>query len=91
MYSLVSDLVPWELWELWLVDIVVLPMEMQTPSAPSGLSLTPPLGDPMISSMVGCKHPSLYMSGSGKASQETAPSDSCQHVLLGIHNSVYIW
>jgi hypothetical protein len=31
-------------WELWLVDIVVLPMGLQTPSTPSVLSLTPPLG-----------------------------------------------
>ena len=31
-------------WEVWLVDIVVLPMGLQTPSAPSVLSLTPPLG-----------------------------------------------
>jgi hypothetical protein len=31
-------------WELWLVDIVVLPMGLQTPSAPSVLSLNPPLG-----------------------------------------------
>ena len=30
-------------WELWLVDIV-LPMGFQIPSAPSVLSLTPPLG-----------------------------------------------
>jgi hypothetical protein len=35
---------PWELWGFWLVDIVVLPMELQTPSAPSVLSLTPSLG-----------------------------------------------
>ena len=31
-------------WELWLVDIVVLSMGLQIPSAPSVLSLTPPLG-----------------------------------------------
>ena len=31
---------PWELWYLWLVDIV-LPMGLQTPSAPSVLPLTP--------------------------------------------------
>ena len=37
---------PWELWGIWLVDIVVLPMGLQTPSAPSVLSLTPPLGTP---------------------------------------------
>jgi hypothetical protein len=30
-------------WELWLVDAVVLPMGLQTPSAPSDLSLTSPL------------------------------------------------
>jgi hypothetical protein len=31
-------------WECCLVDIVVLPIELQTPSAPSVLSLTPPIG-----------------------------------------------
>jgi hypothetical protein len=36
----------WELWSIWLVAIVVLPMRLQTPSAPSVLSLTPPLGTP---------------------------------------------
>jgi hypothetical protein len=35
---------PWELWKVWLVDIVVLPMRLQTPSAPSVLALIPPLG-----------------------------------------------
>ena len=33
--------VVWELWGLWLVDIVVLPVSLQTPSAPSVLSPTP--------------------------------------------------
>jgi hypothetical protein len=28
---------PWELWRIWLVDIVVLPMGLQTPSASSVL------------------------------------------------------
>jgi hypothetical protein len=37
---------PWELWGVWLIDIVVLPMELQTPLAPSVLSLTPLLGTP---------------------------------------------
>ena len=36
--------IPWEFWGVWLVDIVVLPIGLQTPSAPSVLSLTPPLG-----------------------------------------------
>jgi len=30
----------WELWGIWLVDIVVLPMGLQTSSVPSILSLT---------------------------------------------------
>jgi hypothetical protein len=29
---------------VWLIDIVVLPMGLQTPSAPSVLALSPPLG-----------------------------------------------
>jgi len=37
---------PLELWKVWLVDIVVLPVGLQTPTAPSVLSLTPPLGSP---------------------------------------------
>ena len=68
---------------VWLVDIVVLPMELQSPSVPSVLSLTPPLGS-LLSPMVGCKHLHLYWSGSGRASQETAISGSYQQALLGI-------
>ena len=75
----------WEIWGVWLVDILVLPMGMHIPSAPSVLSLAPPLGNPMLSPMVGCDHLPLYLSGSGRASQETAISGSCQHAFLGIH------
>ena len=39
---------PWELWGYWLVHIVVPPMRLQTPSAPTILSLTPPLGTPCL-------------------------------------------
>jgi hypothetical protein len=46
------------------------------------------IGDPMLSLMVGCMYPPLYLSGSGRASQETAISRSCQQALLGKHNSV---
>jgi hypothetical protein len=47
VYSLVSGLVLGSSGgAVWLVDIVVLPMELQTPSAPSVLSLNPPLGMP---------------------------------------------
>jgi hypothetical protein len=37
---------PWELWGFWWVDIVVLPMGLQSPSTPLVLSLTPLLGTP---------------------------------------------
>jgi hypothetical protein len=43
VYSLVGVLDPGNSGGIWLFDIVVLPMEMQTPSAPSMLSLTPRL------------------------------------------------
>jgi hypothetical protein len=48
------------------------------------------VGNPVINSMVRCKHPLLYMSGPGRVSQETAISGSCQYALLGIHNSVWV-
>jgi hypothetical protein len=34
------------------------------------------IGDPMLSRIVGCEHPPLYLSGSARASQETATSGS---------------
>ena len=40
-YSLVGGLVPGSFRGIWLVDVVVLPMGLQTPSAPSVLSLAP--------------------------------------------------
>jgi hypothetical protein len=33
----------------------------------------------------------IYLSGCGRASQETTILGSCQQALLGIHNSVWIW
>jgi hypothetical protein len=38
-----------------------------------------------------CEHPLLYYSGTGRASQETAISISCQQALVGICNSVWVW
>ena len=66
-----------------MVDFVVPDMGLQNPSAPLVISLTPPLGTPC--SVNGCENTPLYLSGSGRASQETAISDSCQQALLGIH------
>jgi hypothetical protein len=58
---------------VWLVDIVVPPMRLQTPSAPSVLSLTPPLGTPCSVQWLAASI-QLYLSGSSRASQETAMS-----------------
>jgi len=76
---------PWELWAVWLVDIV-LPTGFLSYLSPFSNSST---GDPILSPMVGCKHLPLYLSGSGRASQETAISGSCQHapLLISFRNS----
>ena len=50
------------------------------------------IGDPVLRPMDGCEHPLLYLSGTGRASQETAISGSCQQALVGIHSSVwFLW
>ena len=54
---------------VWLVDIVVLPMGLQTPSAPSILSNSS-TGVSMLSPMVGYEHIPLYLSGFGRASPQ---------------------
>jgi hypothetical protein len=43
--------------------------------------------DPMLSPSI----QPLYLSGSGRASQERAKSDFFQPTLLGTHNSVWVW
>jgi hypothetical protein len=49
------------------------------------------IGDPVLGAIVGWEHLPLYLSGSDKASQETAISGSWQHALLGIHKRVWVW
>ena len=93
MYSLVGDLVPGGLGYLLfllLVHIVVLPMELQTPFSSLGTFSSSFIGDHVLSPMDGCEHPLLYLSGTGRASQETAIPGSCQQALVGIHNSVWV-
>ena len=63
-----------------MIDIVALPMGLQTPSAPSVLFLTPLLWTYKLSPKVGLAVP-----------QETATSVSSQRALLGIHNNVQVW
>ena len=71
----------------WLI-LLFFPWGCKPHSAPSVLSLTPSLG---TQCSVNYKHLPLYLSGSGRASQETAISGSCQQTLLGIHNSVWVY
>jgi hypothetical protein len=46
VYSLVGGLVPGNPWGVWLVDSVVLPIGLRTPSVLSVLPITPPLRFP---------------------------------------------
>jgi hypothetical protein len=50
-----------------------------------------PFSNSVLSPMVGCEHPPLYLLGTGRASQETPISGSCQQALLGMYNSVWVW
>jgi hypothetical protein len=79
----------WELWGYWLVHIVFLPMGLQTPSAPWVLSLVPPMGT--LCSVQWQAESIYHLTGTGRASQETAISGSCHQVLVGIQNGVWIW
>ena len=76
--------------EIWLVDIAVLPVGLQTPSAPTFFVLTSPLGSPVQS------HGWLQASASvlvrlWKSLLGTAIPCSCQQTLLGISNGVWVW
>jgi hypothetical protein len=73
------------------VSIGVPPMRLQIPSAYWILSLAPPL---RILCSVQCMAVRVHfynLSGTGRASQETAISGSCQEALVGIRNSVWVW
>ena len=52
--------------------------ESTNPFNSLGIFSSSSLGDPVLSPMDGCEHPLLYLSGTGRASQETAISGSCQ-------------
>jgi len=83
---------PCELWVVQLVDIVVLPIELQSPSAPSVLSLALPLGSwTQSDGWLWVSESALIWSGAGSASQGTVIPGSCQQVLLDISNSVWLW
>ena len=49
------------------------------------------IGALVLNPMDGCEHPLLYLSGTGRASQETVISGSYQQALVGICSSVWVW
>jgi hypothetical protein len=87
VYSLVGGLEPGR--SGWL--ILLLFLGVVNPLSSFSHFSNSSIGNPVLSSMISYKHPPLYLSGSGRASQERAISGSCQQALLGIHNSVCIW
>jgi hypothetical protein len=58
-------------------------MGLQSPSAPWYFSGSF-IGDLVLCPMDDCEHPLLYLLGTGRVSQETAKSGSCQQALVGI-------
>jgi hypothetical protein len=88
--SLVSALIPGSSGGSgWLILLFFLGVANPFSSfSPFSKSFT---GEPVLSSMVDFEHLPLYLSGSGRASQETVISGSCQQALVGIHNSVWAW
>jgi len=77
---------PWVLWLAWHYRSyrVANPFSFFNPVSNSSI------GNPILSSVVSCEDPPVYLSCSAKASQETAILGSCQIALLGIPNSDWL-
>jgi len=90
VYSFAGGLVPGISGGVWLADIVVLPMVLQIPSAPSVFSLTTPLGSPCSVQWLAATILICVSRFLGRASQETPISSSCQQELLSNSNSVFL-
>jgi hypothetical protein len=78
---------PWELWVTgWFILLFLLwaahPFSSFGPFSSSSIE------DYVLSPMACSEYPPLYLSGTGRASQETAISGSCQLALVGICNGV---
>jgi len=82
---------PWELWGDLFGWYCCSSYGFANPFSSFSSFSNSSIGDPTLSPMVGCEHPPLYLSGSGRASQETSIPGSYQHALLGICNSVLVW
>jgi hypothetical protein len=83
--------IPCELWRGLVGWHCCSSYGVANPFSSSSPSPNSSIGVPMLSPMVGCEHPHLYWSDSGRASQKTAIAGSCQLALLGISNSDWIW
>ena len=66
-------------------------MGLQTPFSSLCSFSSSFIGDHVLNPMDDCEHPLLYLSGTGRASQETAIPGSSQQALVGIHNSGWFW
>jgi hypothetical protein len=88
---LVGDLSPWELCGVLITSYCFFSYGTANPFRSVGLFSSSFTGDPVVSPMDGCKHPLLYLSGTGRDSQETFISGSSQQAFVGICNSVWVW
>jgi hypothetical protein len=80
-----------ELWGSgWLTLLLPPSMGLQNPLSSFSPFSNSSIRDLMLSPMVGFKHLPLYLSGSGRASQEIAISGSCQQALPSICNSIQV-
>ena len=76
---------PWEFCGVWFVDIVVFPVGLQTPSAPSVLFLTPPLETLFSVRWLAVRNCLCYLSDSVRPSQFLLFNfDSLFHYMLQI-------
>jgi hypothetical protein len=67
-------------------------MGLQIPSAPSVPSPSPPLETPALSPIGDCEYLPLYLSGSGRVSQETVTTSGFhEQALPSIHSGVPVW
>jgi hypothetical protein len=71
---------PWVLYGVWIY--CRSSYEIANPFTSYIPLSTSFIGDPVLYPMVGCEHLPLYLSGSDRASQETAISGSSQKALL---------
>jgi hypothetical protein len=89
VYSLVDGLVP-RTGDLF-VDIVALLMGLQTSSAPSVLSLTPPLGTPCSVQWLAVSICLCICQTLAKPLRRQLYQAPVSMHFFGIHNSVFVW